>query len=223
MRDYRKLTKKQLDVLTSVGTFGYLTTREIAQLCWPQAAPKAALKAAQEVVTDLRTDRLLLTRQLRVNGLTHAYVLTSRSAELLNDAHLQIAFSAGYNLATDRQVMRQPVLDLAHAWAKAKGLGAVGPRGLAADAWGLGAFAGLDVLLVDPDNMTPAFGVMLVRGFDVQTVERLKRDCKLSVPILLAGRDYDQRRIEALVKVRAWAAPFNEEVLQLNKPEGLLC
>ena len=218
-----RLPEKQLVILTNVGTWGYLTTREIALLGWPTITPKAALKAAQLATTDLRKDGLLLTRTLPLHGRTSVFVLTQKGADVLNNELLQLAFTAGYDLEISRQHMRSPVLAMAATWVREKGLMAVGQRGLAHDLHGLRGFKSLDGLLVDPDTMSPAFGILLVRGFDKQTVERVKKASRLSVPCLIAGADYDRKCIETLIKVRAATAPDNEDHLQWNKPAGLLC
>jgi hypothetical protein len=219
-----KLSRKQLDLLTCVGTWGYLTTREIALLVWPEITPKAAVKSAQLATLELKKEGLLLARELRICGVTKAYVLTRRGAQALNDELLQLAFTAGYSIEINRQVLRKPVVDLAHKWVAAKGLGAVGARGLARNVWELGVYKGLDGLLIDPDGLTPAFGILLVRYYDTATSDRIIKLVKrLPVPLLLAASEDRAKQLAALVKVRAKAAPAHEEHLLWNKPEGLLC
>lgn len=38
----KKLTDQQLSILTLVGTFGYLATRDIGRLAWPAHPAKSA-------------------------------------------------------------------------------------------------------------------------------------------------------------------------------------
>lgn len=220
----KTLPQKQLEILKCVGTWGYLTTREIALLVWPSITLKAALQSAQLATVELRKEGLLLARELRISGVTKAYVLTRRGARTLNDELLQLVFTDGYAIEINRQTLRSPVVQLAHKWVAAKGLGAVGARGLAHNAWELGVFKGLDALLIDPEAMTPAFGILLVRYYDHVTSDRIIKLCsKLPVPLLLAASEDRAKQLAALVKVRAKAAPAHEDHLQWNKPEGLLC
>lgn len=217
-----QLQQKHLFALTLVGTWGYLTTRELALLCWPQITPKAALKAAQLACKSLEADGYLLARDLDIANAGKAYVLTHKAARFLCDHWTSLAFRDGYDLQLNRQQMRRPVIDLAHVWAKEKSLYAVGPRGLAADVWGLGAFKSLDALLVDPDALSPAFGILLVRTYDPQTVARVKAACRLPVPVMLAGAEAHARAVDALAKVRAEVAPEHDEHLLFNLPGGTL-
>ena len=223
MKRIKPLTAKQLNTLVLVGTFGYLTTRELAMLNWAHITPKAALKAAQIATTQLRERGLLYPRPLPYNGITNAFVLTGKGASLLNDEFLQLSFTDGYDLEMNRLHMRTPVIELAHVYAREKGLGVVGARGLNREVFCMEGFKGLDAMLIDPDSLTPAFGILLVRHYDEATVKRVKAVSNLAVPVLLAASNEHLNRRDALIRVRAAVSPDHEEHLQHNKPQGITC
>ena len=78
-------------------------------------------------------------------------------------------------------------------------------------------------MLIDPDSLTPAFGILLVRHYDEATVKRVKAVSNLAVPVLLAASDEHLNRRDALIRVRAAVSPDHEEHLQHNKPHGITC
>jgi len=137
----KKLTPQKLNILCLVGTWGYLSTRDISQLAWPSSSSRSAHVMAQVAASNLAKAGLLLARDLRhrqgtkkalkapvpKTGVAKAYVLTTRGAEILNeewlselvaaefapDANAAIPwFADGYNLSTYDWNVRAPVIDL---------------------------------------------------------------------------------------------------------------
>lgn len=137
----KKLTLQKLNILSLVGTWGYLSTRDISQLAWPSSSSRSAHVMAQVAASKLVEAGLLLARDPRQRqgarkaltkpvpktGVAKAYVLTTRGAEILNEEWLSELVSAevalgakiampwfadGYNLSTADWNVRAPVIDL---------------------------------------------------------------------------------------------------------------
>jgi hypothetical protein len=139
----KKLTEQQLAILTMVGTFGYLSTKDCARLGWPQSEAHSAHVMAQAMVSKLADGGLLLARDLRMpinptaeqrrtpppkTGVAKGYVLTKKAAEVLNDHYAEewcatdlpegaapmMWFADGYNLSLKDHAVRAPLIELCH-------------------------------------------------------------------------------------------------------------
>jgi len=62
----KKLTDQQLSILTLVGTFGYLATRDIGRMAWPAHPAKSAHVMAQDNASKLAKTGYLLARDMRL-------------------------------------------------------------------------------------------------------------------------------------------------------------
>ncbi len=136
----KSLTPQQLHILTLVGTFGYLSTRDVSKLAWPNSESHSAHVMAQASLSRLADLGLVLARDLRERpaakreapppktGIAKGYVLTKRGAEELNnhwmpeysvydlpeDGNASLWFADGYNLSLKDHVVRAPVIELCH-------------------------------------------------------------------------------------------------------------
>ena len=136
----KSLTPQQLHILTLVGTFGYLSTRDVSKLAWPDSEAHSAHVMAQASLSRLADLGLVLARDLRERpaakreapppktGIAKGYVLTKRGAEEMNnhwmaeywvhdlpeDGDAAFWFADGYNLSLKDYVVRAPVIELCH-------------------------------------------------------------------------------------------------------------
>lgn len=136
----KSLTTQQLNILTLVGTFGYLSTRDVSKLAWPNSETHSAHVMAQASLSRLSDLGFVLARDLRERpaakrdlpapktGIAKGYVLTKRGAEELNnhwmpeywahdlpaDGNASFWFADGYNLSLKDHVARTPVIELCH-------------------------------------------------------------------------------------------------------------
>ena len=217
------LSKRQVQTLTTVATFGYLTTREIAKLVAPGITPKAALKAAQLTTTELCKEGMLLQRASKRNCGAAAFVVTRKGADYLNAWYICTDFQHGYDLDVTRQIIRGPVIDLCHELAKTLDLATVGPKGLGGFLGGYGAINGVDAILIDPNSMLPVFRVYLAREYTEAVTARVRKLAHGLIPLLLAGSPGAVDKLEALIRARASAAPELERVIAAKLPLGLEC
>jgi hypothetical protein len=146
------------------------------------------------------------------------YVLTHKGARFLCNHFVELTFKASYEVETGSYLTRRPVMELAHAFARERGLLAIGARGLGHGVFELTDFPGLDALLVDPDGLTPAFGLVHVHTYFPTEVERVKRLLTLPVPILFAGGSRNPRVVAALAKLRSERAPADQDMVDANRP-----
>jgi hypothetical protein len=139
----RTLTQQQCKILTLIGTFSYLSTKDVATLAWPHtvtpSAKHSAHVMAQASLVRLLDLGLVLARDLREtyapkrkapapkNGVARGYVLTKKGAEEMNnhwasewcDTDLDdnipmLWFADGYNLSLKEHFVRAPVVELCH-------------------------------------------------------------------------------------------------------------
>lgn len=139
----RTFTQQQSKILTLVGTFSYLSTKDVAKLAWPHtvtaAAKHSAHVMAQASLARLLKLGLVLARDLREpyapkrkapppkTGVAKGYVLTKKGAEALNnhwetewcatdlaDNNPMVWFADGYNLSLKDHFVRAPVIELCH-------------------------------------------------------------------------------------------------------------
>ena len=212
----KKISETQLRFLELVGTFGYLTSRELAELCWPNMSPRSAIVTAQTAGKKLSSLGLVFSRQLPVDNLSRCYVLTTRGADVLNDHYCgrwveldeatpQAWFTDGYNLSLMHQFTRRPVTLLAHQMAAALGLRAIGQRGLVRGFLGLRAYAEFEAVLVDASD---------------QVVPHVVRLARQSVPFLVASAQPLQ--LQALRKWRDATSPLMALYVNGKLPAGVL-
>lgn len=135
----KPLTEHQLHIATLVGTFGFLSTREIAKLAWPANEPHSAHVMAQTAVKRLVAGGVFLARDPRVRpgmkpeerallatqGVALAYVLTAKGADILNEHYMddwvltpcadeqasRLWFTDGYDLSLQSHTVRAPVIE----------------------------------------------------------------------------------------------------------------
>lgn len=140
----KALTQQQSKILTLIGTFGYLSTKNVAKLAWPHTltpgATHSAHVMAQASLARLLDLGLVLARDLREpgamklkapppkTGVAKGYVLTKKGAEELNnlwevewcatdlaaDNNPMLWFADGYNLSLKDHFVRGPVIELCH-------------------------------------------------------------------------------------------------------------
>lgn len=208
----KKLTDQQLSILTLVGTFGYLATRDIGRLAWPSHPVKSAHVMAQDNASKLAKAGYLLARDMRLqagmkqampaakSGIAKGYVLTKKGAEALNDLHAErfietplpdgapmLWFADGYNLSMTDHVTREPLIELLHAMTAADPtLSAVGARGASRNFLGLRPYAHFDALLVDEAGQF-VFGVYLTNHNTAKSVADVGKLASAGDPFLIAS------------------------------------
>ena len=212
-------TPTQLQLLTLVSNFGYLTTRELAILAFPLLSKESAIKAAQKSVTRLRADGLVLARELPYDGQTNAYVITRGAADQLCDHHCALWFSHGYDLQMNDLHARRPMVDLLGNLAGQMELEPVGSRGLAWDYQELKAFKVYDAVLVNA-NGEPAFGVALFHGFNAAATKRIHALAARPLPFLIATTN--EPRLQRLIRDRREANPDMSDTLEMLLPTGVV-
>ena len=237
-------SEKQLGVLALVGTFGYLSTRDIAKLNWPQYEAHSAHVMAQEAASKLAKEGYLLARDPRIqpgmkhvpvakSGVTKAYVLTKKGAEVLNDlfadsfietpapadGKLLLWFTAGYNLSMKDYITRAPLIDLLHEMmAGDPSLNAVGKRGAARNVLGLQHVSHFDAVLVDGHGQF-VFGVYLAHQNTAQASVDVTELIRGPHPFLLAAES--PKRLALLQKWRAERGPNVDAYVWSRLPAGV--
>ena len=211
-------TALQLNVLTLVNNFGYLTTREVGILAYPLHPAPAAIKAAQKVVARLRAEGLLLARELPYDGLTNAYVLTRAAANMLCDHHLSMAFSHGYDITMNDIHVRRPMIELLGSLVGSMGLEPVGSRGLARNYLELGHLKRYDALLVNA-NGEPVLGVANIHGYNAAAQKRISDLASRQLPFVIATTN--PMRLERLVEARNKLSPTMAGELICTLPSGV--
>ena len=226
----KKITTAHLRVLESCGSFGYLATREIAQLAWPNMSTASALSTAQTATSKLRAAGLLLQRPLEGDSLSRAYVLTSRGADLLNDHYgddwmvlgeptTQTWFGDGYDLATLQWLARKPLIELVHQMSAATGLRAIGQRGTSRGFLGLRQFRHFEAVLVDEQDEV-VFGVYLAHGATGIASGFVRKLALGPTPFLIAAGS--PSALNALARRRDISSPSMAEYLSARLPAGII-
>lgn len=194
------LSKTQL-VLQLIGTFGYLSTRDISRMAWAGHGAHSAHVLAQTMLSKLVADGYVLARALGHRpgvepavlkpGVPRGYVLTQKGANALNEAYqnewaeapVEVGskvlpwFADGYNLSLADFVTRAPVIELCHSLqAHGQDLTMVGRRGLARNFMGRADLKHFDAALFDVTGKL-VFGVYLAHH---QTSEAAKEVVKLA-------------------------------------------
>lgn len=212
-------TETQLKLLTLISNFGYLTTRELAILAYPQHSKESAIKAAQKSMTRLRADGLVLTRELPYDGQTNAYVITRSAADQLCDLHCALWFGHGYDIAMNDMHARRPMIDLLGTLAGQLNLEPVGSRGLAWDYKELKHLKVYDALLVNA-NHEPVCGLALFHGFNAAATKRIHTLAARSLPFLIATTN--EPRLARLMRDRSEANPGMAETIEMLLPAGVV-
>jgi hypothetical protein len=112
--------------LALLGHFGFLTTRELAQLNWAHMKPASAIVTSQNACKRLEDASLVVKKALPLDKLQSVYVLGSKGAAYLNEAYfdmwmdhepvgVQQWFADGYNLSLNSHVTRRPLIALLYA------------------------------------------------------------------------------------------------------------
>ena len=194
-------SKNQLLVLELIGTFGYLSTREISKLARAGHEAHSAHVLAQAMLSKLAADGYVLARALGHRpgieptvlkpGMPRGYVLTQKGANALNEiyenewaeAPIEVGskvlpwFADGYNLSLTDFATRAPVIELCHSvQVHGQALTPVGRRGLARNFLGRADLKHFDAALFDGTGKL-VFGVYLAHH---QTSEAAKEVVKLA-------------------------------------------
>lgn len=240
----KNLTDKQLAVLVLVGTFGYLSTRDLAKLNWPQNEAHSAHVMSQATASKLAKDGLLLARDMRLqpgmkrlpptkSGVAKAYVLTKKGAEALNDVYadafietpapadgqLMLWFADGYNLSMTDHVTRAPLIELLYQMmAGDPTLSAVGARGAARNFLGLRNVAHFDALLVDGQGKL-VFGVYLAHQNTAKATADVTQLIRGEHAFLIAADT--PKRLATMLKWRANKGPKVTEYVYNHLPIGI--
>ena len=226
----KNLTETNLRFLELVGTFGYLATRELAELCWPNMSAASAIVTAQNAGKKLATSGFVLSRQLPVDNLSRCYVLTTRGADVLNDLYCarwveldedtpQVWFTDGYNLSLMHQFTRRPVTLLAHQMSAALGLRVIGQRGLARGFLGLRGYAEFEAVLLDASDKV-VLAIYQAHPSTATATSHVIRHAKRSVPFLVASSQPLQ--LQALRKWRDSTSPLMAMYVNGKLPAGVL-
>ena len=237
-------SEKQLGVLALIGTFGYLSTREIAKLNWPQNEAHSAHSMAQDAVSKLAKAGLVLAKDPREqpgmksaplpkSGVTKAYILTKRGAEILNDTFvdefietpapadgkLLLWFAANYKVSMADHVTRAPLIDLLHEMMSSDPtLHAIGKRGASRNVLGLQHVSHFDAVLVD-DQCQFVFGVYLAHQNTAQASDDVTKLIRGPHPFLLAADS--PKRLAVLQKWRAERGPKVDAHVWSKLPAGV--
>lgn len=237
------ITTLQRKVLEIIGTFGFLTTRAVAQIAWPNHAAHPAQVSAQAVLQRLLMlglvlDRVVLTdRQVRkkvtaVRGLPKAFVLTRRGALVLNELHAErycetplpagdapLWFGDGYNLSLMQEVARRPVIQLCNAMLAADPtLSVVGQRGLQRNFLGLGHLGVFSAVVLASEGRRP-LGIYLSHHQTAVATQEVAKLARGSTPFLIASSLPHQ--VVTLVKWRSQAAPATQQYVSERLPAGV--
>jgi len=217
-------------ILTHIGTFGYLTTREVGMLTWHSITQKSALKSAQSWLTRLRKEGLVLARELPFSGVTHAYVLTRAGADMLIERYIDqyLAdesddglpwFAHGYDLSLNMAMPRHVLIELCSRLMAEANLVPVGQRGLVRGFLGKREYKHFDAALLSTDGQAK-FGVYLAAGFGTRDQERVKELSKAGTPFLIVCQA--EKGLQVLSRVRARTNPAMAEYIQQELPAGIL-
>lgn len=212
-------TELQLKLLTLVNNFGYLTTREVAILAYPNHQPATAIKAAQKAVARLRTDGLLLARELPYDGQTNAYVVTRAAADLLCDTHFAMWFSHGYDLSMNDLHARRPLIELLGNLAAQLDLEPVGARGISKDYKELGQLTSYDAVLVNA-NGEPVVGLASIHCYNASAQKRILSLSAKQLPFLIATMN--ELRLERLLAARDKANSAMAGEIAMLLPPGVV-
>ena len=212
-------TEQQIQLLTLINNFGYLSTREVGILAYPKHAVSAKLKTAQKAVTRLRADGLVLARELPFDGKTNAYVLTRGAADMLCDHHFALWFSHGYDLTMNDLHSRRPMIELLGTLAGAHDLEPVGSRGIARDYQELGHLRMYDSLLVNA-NGEPVIGVASIHGYNAAAQKRIAALAVRQLPFVIASTNL--LRLERLVAARDKLNPAMAGEVVMLLPNGVV-
>lgn len=224
----KPLSTTQQRLLFLVGTLGYLTTRDLAQLCWPEQAPAVALVTAQAAGKKLRDLGYVLGRkQVFVADVSIFYVLTTKGARVLNEHYLKRWaadptadidwFSDGYNLSITKCVARAPLIELLHRVSVVTDWQVVGQRALQRGFLGLRKFAHFDAVLLDAKDHPIACVYLAHPTPDAGSTHV----CKLARgPFAFLIAAATPVRLAALIKWRNKVNPEISEYLANVLPEG---
>lgn len=223
-------SKTQL-VLQLVGTFGYLSTRDISKLAWAGHEAHSAHVLAQAMLSKLAAEGYVIARALGHRpgteptvlkpGIPRGYVLTPKGAKVLNEvfenewveAPIEVGsevvpwFADGYNLSLADFATRAPVIELCHSLqAHGQSLTSVGRRGLARNFLGRADLKHFDAALFDGTGKL-AFGVYLAHHQTALATKKVVELAKQPVQFLICCD-----RPVRLASLRRWRASTNPEM-----------
>lgn len=212
----KTITDQQLQHLALVNNFGYLTTRELTILAYPNHDSAAGIKLAQRAVTRLKAAGLVLPRALPYDGQTNAYVLTRAGADALCDHHMTLWFAHGYDLTMNDLHTRRPLIDLLGSLAGPMMLEPVGARGIAKNYKELAQLKAYEAVLVDA-NGNPVFGLVTIHGYNAAAKKRIVALSAMALPFLIVTTNGP--RLDRFIAARAEASPsMDAEIITLLPP-----
>lgn len=237
----KTLTPKLHKALASIAHFGFLTTRELAQLNWSALAPASAIVMSQNACKRLLEEGLVIKKALPVDKLQAVYVLGSRGAKLLNEVYFEQWleantvdgaqwFADGYNLSLSSHVARRPLINLlydvllatagqGHDGRAAATLMAVGQRSISRGYLGLQRYRQFDAMLLDLYGK-PKFGVYLAHSSLVQSSISVCELAKAPEEFLIAAPNISMQ--SALIRWRAKVNPGMADLIAHSLPPGVI-
>lgn len=237
-------SKNQLLVLELIGTFGYLSTREISKLARAGHEAHSAHVLAQAMLSKLAADGYVLARVIGHRpgiepvvlkpGMPRGYVLTQKGANVLNEfyenewaeAPVKVGsqvlpwFADGYNLSLTDFATRAPVIELCHT-IRAHGhtLNLVGRRGLARNFLGHSDLKHFDAALFDETGKL-VFAVYLAHHQTSVAAKVVVKLAKQPVPFLICcDRPI---RCPSLQRWRASTNPAMDAYVLNSLPPGVM-
>lgn len=240
----KKLSHAQLLVLQLIGTFGYLSTRDVSKLSKAGHEAHSAHVLAQTMLSKLAANGYVLARALGHRpgwepvvlkpGMPRGYVLTQKGANALNELYeiewietvpevgskVLPWFADGYNLSLADYVVRAPVIELCHSLqAHGQALTIVGRRGLARDFLGHSDLKHFDAALFDKTGEL-VFGVYLAHHQTSMAAKEVVKLAKQPVQFLICcDRPI---RLPSLQGWRASTNPAMDACVLNTLPPGVL-
>ena len=230
-------------VLQLIGTFGYLSTRDISKLAWAGHEAHSAHVLAQAMLSKLLVDGYVLARALGHRpgceptvlrpGMPRGYVLTQKGANALNEVYaiewveapIEVGskvlpwFADGYNLSLADFIARAPVIELCHSiQAHGHALTPIGRRGLSRNFLGKSNLAHFDAALCDESGKF-VLAVYLAHHQASVAAKEVVKLAKQPVQFLICcDRSV---RLPSLLRWRASANPAMDAYVVHNLPSGV--
>jgi hypothetical protein len=236
-------SEQQMLVLQLIGSFGYLSTKDVAKLNWPGYGDRSAHVMAQTMLTTLAKNGYILARDLRQRpgemvpevlpaGVPRGYVLTKKGAAVLNEQYEQEWldtpcpddkfaqwFADGYNLSLADHNTRAPVIDLCHALlALGQDWTPVGRRAITRNFLGRATWAHFDAMLFTTAGK-PVVGVYLAHPQTAIAGQQIVKLAKAELPFLICCDR--PSRLPTLLKWRHETRPGMSDYIKTLIPNGL--
>lgn len=236
----KPLALQKLIFLQLIATFGYLSTKDFAKLCWATNEPHSAHVMAQTNLTKLSTAGYIIARDMRQRpgmkaplvlkaGAARGYVLTQKGAAVLNELYAEEWlfqpslsdspmpwFADAYNLSLANHVMRAPLIDTCHKLLSTDVGGMfIGQRGLARNFLGLAHLAHFDAVFYNAASHVE-FGIYLAHHRTDVAAKEIVKLAQGAQPFLICCPN--ERRLTGLQR---WRDRTNPEFGQLAAATGI--